>query len=80
MSTFVLLCSFFSKYGIHSLPAILLVNQTSRFKYHGPNNLLSLLEFYKRKTGKHIPILVCKYTMYYLKATFFPQVKCKKLQ
>ncbi|KAL5122821.1 5'-adenylylsulfate reductase-like 5 [Glycine soja] len=43
--------SFFSKYGIHSLPAILLVNQTSKLRYHGPNNLLSLFEFYERKTG-----------------------------
>ncbi|RDX95989.1 5'-adenylylsulfate reductase-like 5, partial [Mucuna pruriens] len=43
--------SLFSKYGIHSLPAILLVNQTSRLRYHGPNNLLSLSEFYERNTG-----------------------------
>ncbi|KAL2335060.1 hypothetical protein Fmac_016273 [Flemingia macrophylla] len=42
--------SLFSKYGIHSLPAILLVNQTSRLRYHGPNNLLSLSEFYERNT------------------------------
>ncbi|KAK7380633.1 hypothetical protein VNO78_33148 [Psophocarpus tetragonolobus] len=43
--------SLFSKYGIHSLPAILLVNQTSRVRYHGPQNLLSLSEFYERSTG-----------------------------
>ncbi|TKY46179.1 5'-adenylylsulfate reductase 5 [Spatholobus suberectus] len=43
--------SLFSKYGIHSLPAILLVNQTSRLRYDGPNNLLSLSEFYERNTG-----------------------------
>ncbi|KAJ1398354.1 putative 5-adenylylsulfate reductase-like 5 [Sesbania bispinosa] len=42
--------SLYSKYGIHSLPAILLVNQTSRLRYHGPNNVLSLLEFYERNT------------------------------
>ncbi|TKY62901.1 5'-adenylylsulfate reductase 5 [Spatholobus suberectus] len=43
--------SLYSKYGIHSLPAILLVNQTSRVRYHGPNNLSSLVEFYERNTG-----------------------------
>ncbi|KAL9331371.1 hypothetical protein ACSQ67_000981 [Phaseolus vulgaris] len=43
--------SLYSKYGIHSLPAILLVNQTSRVRYHGPNNLNSLVEFYARNTG-----------------------------
>ncbi|XP_061343353.1 5'-adenylylsulfate reductase-like 5 [Gastrolobium bilobum] len=43
--------SLYSKYGIHSLPAILLVNQTSRVRYHGPNNLSSLKEFYERNTG-----------------------------
>ncbi|KAK7315584.1 hypothetical protein VNO77_34141 [Canavalia gladiata] len=43
--------SLYSKYGIHSLPAILLVNQTSRLRYHGPNNLPSLSEFYERNTG-----------------------------
>ncbi|KAK7267056.1 hypothetical protein RIF29_19720 [Crotalaria pallida] len=43
--------SLYSKYGIHSLPAILLVNQTSRVRYNGPKNLLSLIEFYERNTG-----------------------------
>lgn len=43
--------SLYSKYGIHSLPAILLVNQTSRVRYHGPKNLNSLVEFYERNTG-----------------------------
>ncbi|KAK7336262.1 hypothetical protein VNO77_16798 [Canavalia gladiata] len=43
--------SLYSKYGIHSLPAILLVNQTSRVRYHGPNNLNTLVEFYERNTG-----------------------------
>ncbi|XP_047159636.1 5'-adenylylsulfate reductase-like 5 [Vigna umbellata] len=43
--------SLYSKYGIHSLPAILLVNRTSRVRYHGPNNLDSLVEFYARNTG-----------------------------
>lgn len=46
--------SLFSKYGIHSLPAILLVNQTSRVRYHGPNNLNSLVEFYERNTGLEV--------------------------
>ncbi|OIW06472.1 hypothetical protein TanjilG_05243 [Lupinus angustifolius] len=43
--------SLYSKYAIHSLPAILLVNQTSRVRYHGQNNLLPLIEFYERNTG-----------------------------
>ncbi|QCD97350.1 hypothetical protein DEO72_LG6g2060 [Vigna unguiculata] len=43
--------SLYSKNGIHSLPAILLVNQTSRVRYHGPKNLDSLIEFYSRNTG-----------------------------
>ncbi|WJX25383.1 5-adenylylsulfate reductase-like [Trifolium repens] len=42
--------SLYSKYGIHSLPSILLVNQTSRLRYRGPNDFLSLLEFYERNT------------------------------
>ncbi|CAL0317136.1 unnamed protein product [Lupinus luteus] len=46
--------SLYSKYGIHSLPAILLVNRTSRARYHGPNNLLSLVEFYQRNTGLEV--------------------------
>ncbi|KAE9588776.1 hypothetical protein Lal_00042274 [Lupinus albus] len=43
--------SLFSKLGIRSLPAILLVNQTSRMRYDGPKNLKSLVEFYERNTG-----------------------------
>ncbi|XP_054797716.1 5'-adenylylsulfate reductase-like 7 [Prosopis cineraria] len=43
--------SIFSRYGIHSLPAILLVNQTSRLRYQGPKDLLSLKYFYERNTG-----------------------------
>ncbi|XP_027351139.1 5'-adenylylsulfate reductase-like 5 [Abrus precatorius] len=43
--------SLYSKYAIHSLPAILLVNQSSRLRYHGPNNLNALVEFYESDTG-----------------------------
>ncbi|XP_054789654.1 5'-adenylylsulfate reductase-like 5 [Prosopis cineraria] len=43
--------SVFSRYGIHSMPAILLVNQTSMIRYHGPKDLLSLIQFYERNTG-----------------------------
>ncbi|MED6108491.1 5-adenylylsulfate reductase-like [Stylosanthes scabra] len=43
--------SLFSKYGIHSLPAILLVNQSSRVRYRGLHNIKSLVEFYERNTG-----------------------------
>ncbi|KAI9093583.1 hypothetical protein K1719_027032 [Acacia pycnantha] len=43
--------SIFSRNGIHSLPAILLVNQTSRLRYRGPKDLISLAQFYERNTG-----------------------------
>lgn len=45
-----------SKYGIHSFPSVLLVNSTSRVRYHGPKDILSLVRFYSRITGlKPIP-------------------------
>ncbi|CAL0322802.1 unnamed protein product [Lupinus luteus] len=43
--------SLYSKLGIHSLPAILLVNETSRMRYQGPKNLNSTVQFYERNTG-----------------------------
>ncbi|XP_059640707.1 5'-adenylylsulfate reductase-like 5 [Cornus florida] len=43
--------SIFSRYGIHSLPSILIVNQTARVRYHGPKDLRSLAHFYERTTG-----------------------------
>lgn len=43
--------SLFSRYGIHSLPAILLLNQTSLIRYHGSKDLASLVIFYKQVTG-----------------------------
>lgn len=43
--------SIFSRYGIHSLPSILMVNGTSRVRYRGPKNLVSLVQFYKKTTG-----------------------------
>ncbi|KAF7801474.1 5'-adenylylsulfate reductase-like 5 [Senna tora] len=43
--------SVFSRYGIHSLPAILLVNQTSRVRFRGPEDLQSLVGFYEKNTG-----------------------------
>ncbi|XP_028761268.1 5'-adenylylsulfate reductase-like 5 [Neltuma alba] len=43
--------SVFSRYGIHSVPAILLLNQTSIIRYHGSKDLLSLVQFYERNTG-----------------------------
>ncbi|XP_051131293.1 5'-adenylylsulfate reductase-like 5 [Andrographis paniculata] len=45
--------SVFSRYGIHSVPALLMVNQTSRVRYHGQKDLQSLVNFYKRATGLH---------------------------
>ncbi|KAA8548008.1 hypothetical protein F0562_004437 [Nyssa sinensis] len=43
--------SIFSRYRIHSLPSILMANQTARVWYHGPKDLDSLVHFYKRTTG-----------------------------
>ncbi|KAI5554760.1 hypothetical protein BDE02_19G036900 [Populus trichocarpa] len=43
--------SIFSRYGIHSLPSILIVNQTSKVQYRGPKNLQSLAQFYRKTTG-----------------------------
>ncbi|XP_044483422.1 5'-adenylylsulfate reductase-like 7 [Mangifera indica] len=43
--------SLYSRYGIHSLPSILLVNQTSRLRYRGPKDLHSLVQFYQKTTG-----------------------------
>ncbi|CAH8386190.1 unnamed protein product [Eruca vesicaria subsp. sativa] len=43
--------SVFSRYGIHSLPSILIVNQTSKTRYHGQKDLTSLIEFYEESTG-----------------------------
>ncbi|KAL3534025.1 hypothetical protein ACH5RR_007546 [Cinchona calisaya] len=47
--------SLFSRYGIHSLPAVVLVNQTSRTRHYGPKHLDSLMKFYKKTTG-HEPV------------------------
>ncbi|KAJ8645129.1 hypothetical protein MRB53_006877 [Persea americana] len=41
----------FSRYGVHSLPSILMVNRTSRLRYSGSKDLSSLVHFYKRITG-----------------------------
>ncbi|VVA96382.1 unnamed protein product [Arabis nemorensis] len=43
--------SVFSRYGIHSLPSILMVNQTLKVRYHGRKDLTSLIEFYEESTG-----------------------------
>ncbi|CAN7003193.1 unnamed protein product [Brassica rapa subsp. trilocularis] len=43
--------SVFSRYGIHSLPSILIVNRTSKARYHGQKDLTSLIEFYEESTG-----------------------------
>ncbi|KAF3610680.1 hypothetical protein DY000_02051548, partial [Brassica cretica] len=43
--------SVFSRYGIRSLPSILIVNQTSKARYHGQKDLTSLIEFYEESTG-----------------------------
>lgn len=43
--------SLFSRYGIHSLPALFIVNQTAQMRYYGPKDLRSLTYFYSRTTG-----------------------------
>ncbi|KAL0717720.1 hypothetical protein Bca4012_067042 [Brassica carinata] len=43
--------SVFSRYGIHSLPSVLMVNQTLKARYHGRKDLTSLIEFYEESTG-----------------------------
>ncbi|CAF2120151.1 hypothetical protein BRARA_C00801 [Brassica rapa] len=43
--------SVFSRYGIHSLPSILMVNQTLKMRYIGPKDLASLIQFYQHTTG-----------------------------
>ncbi|KZV44859.1 5'-adenylylsulfate reductase-like 5-like [Dorcoceras hygrometricum] len=43
--------SVFSRYGIHSVPSLLIINQNTRWKYHGRRDLMSLVSFYKRATG-----------------------------
>jgi len=43
--------SVFSRYGIHSFPAILIVNQTTMVRYHGPMDINYLVRFYRQVTG-----------------------------
>lgn len=43
--------SILSRYGIHSVPSLLIVNQTTRIRHHGSKDLQSLVTFYKRTTG-----------------------------
>lgn len=43
--------SMLSRYGIHSFPAILIVKQTSKMRFHGAKDLHSLVRFYRKATG-----------------------------
>uniref|UniRef100_A0A7N0TCZ5 Thioredoxin domain-containing protein n=1 Tax=Kalanchoe fedtschenkoi TaxID=63787 RepID=A0A7N0TCZ5_KALFE len=43
--------SVLSRYGIHSFPAILIVNHSSSIRYYGPRDLSSLVQFYETATG-----------------------------
>ncbi|KAG6433194.1 hypothetical protein SASPL_104802 [Salvia splendens] len=43
--------SVFSRYGIHSVPSLLIVNKTTRVRYHGRKDLHSIVNFYKKATG-----------------------------
>ncbi|XP_052196062.1 5'-adenylylsulfate reductase-like 5 isoform X2 [Diospyros lotus] len=42
--------SVLSRYGIHSLPSILIVNGETRIRYHGSKDLCSIVHFYNRAT------------------------------
>ncbi|CAA6653657.1 unnamed protein product [Spirodela intermedia] len=43
--------SVFSRYGVHSFPSILIMNGTTRVRYRGSKDLISLLLFYMKTTG-----------------------------
>ncbi|KNA16829.1 hypothetical protein SOVF_085400 [Spinacia oleracea] len=43
--------SLYSRFGVHGLPALFIVNQAARIRYYGPKELHSLAHFYKRNTG-----------------------------
>lgn len=43
--------SLLSRYGIHSVPSLVIVNQTTRIRHHGSKDLQSIKTFYKRTTG-----------------------------
>ncbi|XP_042465539.1 5'-adenylylsulfate reductase-like 5 [Zingiber officinale] len=43
--------SVLSRNGIHSFPSILLINGTTRIRYHGSKSLNSLVYFYKKSIG-----------------------------
>ncbi|KAK1313842.1 5'-adenylylsulfate reductase-like 5 [Acorus calamus] len=42
--------STFSRYGVHSLPALIIMNKATRVRYHGHKDLGSLVHFYRRVT------------------------------
>ncbi|XP_042757715.1 5'-adenylylsulfate reductase-like 5 [Lactuca sativa] len=41
----------FSRFGIHGVPSILIINKTTRIRHHGSKELLSLVHFYEKATG-----------------------------
>ncbi|CAA2983445.1 5'-adenylylsulfate reductase-like 4 [Olea europaea var. sylvestris] len=43
--------SILSKYGVHGLPTLFLLNSTTRVRYHGSRTLDSLVSFYGNVTG-----------------------------
>ncbi|CAK9144514.1 unnamed protein product [Ilex paraguariensis] len=47
--------SMFSRYGVHSFPMILLVNQTSRMRFRGSKDLLSLVIYEPEINKRTIP-------------------------
>ncbi|XP_047334723.1 5'-adenylylsulfate reductase-like 5 [Impatiens glandulifera] len=43
--------SLFSRYGVHSLPSIIILNGTAQVRHHEQKDLPSLVRFYKKTTG-----------------------------
>ncbi|XP_077211434.1 5'-adenylylsulfate reductase-like 7 [Tasmannia lanceolata] len=41
----------FSKYGVHSLPTIMIANRTARIRHYGSKDISSLIHFYTKITG-----------------------------
>lgn len=51
------LASVFSRYGIHSVPSLLIVRRTTPTRFHGQKDLPSLMDFYKRITGSTCSVM-----------------------
>ncbi|KAL9233604.1 hypothetical protein vseg_008576 [Gypsophila vaccaria] len=50
----LLMPSLLSRYNIHSLPALFILNQTGKMRYYGHKDLHSMMLFYKRTLGNDL--------------------------